>query len=137
MNVTEGRTDEGYLFRPSLPTYIKPLSSDLDDEDLMYLQKRGCFSFLPQELIHVVLRRYAQFVHPIVPVLELDEFIGIVQGTIPKKVSLLLYHAVMCAGLAAVDTETIFQFHHSSKAAARRKLYTKAKASLQYGACYK
>lgn len=116
---------------PSLPSYIKPLSSDLDFEDLMYLQKCGCFSFPPQELVLVILRRYAQFVHPLVPVLDLDEFIGIVQGTISKRVSLLLYHAVMCAGLAAVDTDTILQFNYASKAAARRKMYTKAKASLR------
>ena len=99
----------------------------MDSEDWRYLAKRGCFRFPPSELEKVVLSRYAEFLHPLVPILDLDDFIGIVCGKTQKQISLLLYHAVICAGLAAVDTETILKYGYDSKPAARKEYYTKAK----------
>ncbi|KAJ9612471.1 hypothetical protein H2200_004068 [Cladophialophora chaetospira] len=110
-----------------LPHYIKPLPGSIDKDDLRYLRARGCFTFLPTELEKIVLCRYAEFIHPLVPVLDLDEFIGIVLGNLPKKISILLYHAVMCAGLAAVEVSTIHEYGFDSKPAARKQYYTKAK----------
>ncbi|KIW33427.1 uncharacterized protein PV07_00279 [Cladophialophora immunda] len=110
-----------------LPRFIKSLPSHLDEDDLRYLQARGCFTFLSADLEKIVIRRYAEFIHPLVPVLDFDEFVDIVFGDLQKKLSLLLYHAVMCAGLAAVDIQTILDHGFESKVAARKQYYTKAK----------
>ncbi|OAP62785.1 hypothetical protein AYL99_02012 [Fonsecaea erecta] len=112
---------------PYLPRFIKSLPSHLDEDDLRYLQARGCFTFLSRDLEKIVIRRYAEFIHPLVPVLDLDEFVDIVFGDMSKKISLLLYHAVMCAGLAAVDIQTILDHGFDSKVAVRKQYYTKAK----------
>lgn len=112
---------------PALPHFIKPLPAYLDADDLRYLLKRGCFAFLTTELEKLVIRRYAEFIHPLIPVLDLDEFVGVVCGNSKKKISLLLYHAIMCAGMAAVEIETILKYGFPSKPAARREQYTKAK----------
>ena len=111
--------------------FIKPLPASLDADDLRYLGARGCFTFPSAELEKIVIRRYAEFIHPLVPVLDLDEFIGIIFGDLPKKVSMLLYHAVMCAGLAAVEIHTIQEHGFDSKPAARKQYYTKAKVRPQ------
>jgi len=110
-----------------LPRFIRPLSRELDAEDFRYLTAKGVFVLPPPELQNLILSRYAEFVHPLVPLLDLSEFLAIVAGACSKKISLLLYHAVMCAGLAAVESEYIVQHGYVSKPAARQEFYSKAK----------
>lgn len=130
-NTTSNRSIDGTDLHvlPSFPPFIKSLPADLDAEDLRYLYKRGCFSLLPSGLEKIAIRRYAEFIHPLVPVIDLDDFVGAVFGNMHTKISLLLYHAVMCAGLAAVEIETIQKYGYASKPAARKECYTKAKVS--------
>jgi hypothetical protein len=111
----------------SLPLFIKPLTPELDAEDWRYLEKRGCFIFPASDLEKIILGQYTEYVHPLVPILDLDDFIGTVRGSTRKQVSLLLYHAVMCAGLAAVNVDTILKYGYESKPAIRKEYYTKAK----------
>ncbi|KIW90966.1 uncharacterized protein Z519_08749 [Cladophialophora bantiana CBS 173.52] len=124
-NSSIGRAD--ILSDLHLPRFIKSLPSHLDVDDLHYLKARRCFAFLPADLEKIVIRRYAEFIHPLVPVLDFDDFVDVVFGDVQKKISLLLYHAVMCAGLAAVDIQTILDYGFDSKVAARKQYYTKAK----------
>lgn len=118
-----------FLSYPCLPHFIKPLPPELGDKDWRYLKDCGCFSFPSPGLEKVALRKYAKYVDPLVPVLGLDEFVGSIQCGGAKKVSLLLYHAVLCAGLAAVDLATIREYGYPSKSAARRTFYSRAKVS--------
>jgi hypothetical protein len=122
----EGSID-GADIMPSLPRFIKPLSPSLGTDDLRYLAKRKCFECMSSDLERIVIRRYAEFIHPLLPVLDLDEFVGIVFGDLPQKISLLLYHTVLCAGLAVVEIETIHEYGYDSKPSAREELYIKAK----------
>ncbi|KAH0848605.1 hypothetical protein FOPE_02510 [Fonsecaea pedrosoi] len=115
------------LPRSRLPRFIKFLPSHLDQDDLRYLQARGCFTFLSADLCKTIMRRYAEFIHPLVPVIDLEEFVAALFSDVEKKISPLLYHAVMCAGLAAVDVQTILSHGFESKVAARKQCYTRAK----------
>lgn len=106
------------------------MSSDLQQEDLQYLELKGVFDLPPPKLRSMIICRYAEFVDPLYPVFDLAEFLQIINGESDKKISLLLYHAVMCAGLAAVESHHTIDAGYASKIAARSEYYTKAKVRI-------
>ena len=124
---TPSTADAASLRHPPLPRYIKPLSSELRTEDWEYLSAKRCFSFPPFTFERCIIERFIGFVYPFLPVLDMDEFVAIITGKSHKQVSLVLYHAVMGAGVAAVDVDTIVQHGYASKIAARDDFYTRAK----------
>lgn len=120
---TEGRADH-----LSIPTFIKRLPVSLGTDDLLHLSAKGAFAFLPLKLQHIVLSRYVKFIHPLLPLLNLSEFLPAVAGQSKERISLTLYHAVTCAGLAAVEKDLLLEHGYTSKSVVRHEYYTKAKA---------
>lgn len=119
-----------------LPAFIKPLAEIVSPEDLQYLSSKRCFSFLPLAFQKIILHRFVEFVHPLLPIFDVDELVTIISGESQNQMSLLLYHAVMGAGLAAVETEVIQRYGFISKAAARNDSYCKAKVRPMSTYCY-
>ena len=118
-------------FSPSgpLPAYIQPLPTNLDDEDLAYLSKKGALSMPSTSFRNVCLCRYIEFVQPVLPLLDLNETLAIISHSRADRgtISLLLFNAVMYAALAFVETKHIRRAGYTSKLAARTSFYTKAK----------
>jgi hypothetical protein len=123
-------------FQHALPPYIRTTDfSTCAKADLDYLVAQEVFTTLPAELTSLVLDRYEKFVHPLSPCFILSDIRNAIE-TSCTQLPLMLYHAIMCAGLAAVETHHIIQHGWSSKAQARQSCYKKAKVVLGLGASF-
>ncbi|KAL2812764.1 hypothetical protein BJX63DRAFT_421631 [Aspergillus granulosus] len=94
-----------------IPDYITSLPDRLDAADLQYLEAKGALC---------------------VPVLDLDPFLrAISENNGSNTISLLLFHAVMFAGAAFVDSSYINPEGYTSPAAARAILFQQTKVLLE------
>jgi hypothetical protein len=99
--------------------YIKPLSEDLKPEDIEYLAKKGALTIPDDEFQRELIRTYLQYIHPLMPVLDLMAFLNPVTRRDGSVVSLLIFQAVTFASVAFVDLEYLTVRGYSSRRAAR------------------
>jgi hypothetical protein len=99
----------------ALPAYIKPLPSRFGNDDITYLQNKGALAVPDRELRNELLRSYAEYMHPFMPLLDLHRFVRIIdQNDGVQQVSLLLFQAVMFAGIATVELRFLEAAGHST-----------------------
>lgn len=103
----------------------------LDSEDLDYLECKGAL-WLPSARFRTeLLKSYIEWVHPQVPVLDLDVFLcTIAENDSENSISLLLFHAAMFAASAFVDIVHIRNEGYASRKAAREVLFRRAKVTI-------
>ncbi|KIW77769.1 hypothetical protein Z517_07602 [Fonsecaea pedrosoi CBS 271.37] len=117
----------GSGWHTALPDFIEAFPVRTPN-DLEFLRQKSVFVLPPPQLQHVIMDRFAEFVHPLLPVIDLPAFRGAILGEKPgQRVSLLLFHAVMFAGVGAVENEIILRQAYMSKTTARQTFYEKAK----------
>lgn len=122
-----------HLLTPSgqsnqLPNYIRRLPQRLQTEDLNYLQAKGALTIPDRALRDELLKAYIHYVHPYMPLLDLEEFLQILarnDGT--HHVSLLLFQAVMFAGTAFVDMEALRNAGYNNRKSARKVFFQRAR----------
>lgn len=122
-----------HLLAPSgqsnqLPNYIRRLPQRLQAEDLNYLQAKGALTIPDRALRDELLKAYIHYVHPYMPLLDLEEFLQILarnDGT--HHVSLLLFQAVMFAGTAFVDMEALRNAGYHNRKSARKVFFQRAR----------
>lgn len=105
--------------------------TDLDPSDLSYLHDHDALT-LPDTALQIeLLKAYCDFVHSQMPLLDLDLLSSItIYGKVTpnntrttldaKPINLLLYQAVLYAGLAYVSTSALTTAGYSTRAAAQR-----------------
>lgn len=111
-----------------LPKYVPAIHNRVLAEDIEYLQKKGAFLIPDTNLKNELLRCYVQYVHPYLPLLELDDFLGAIgkdDGT--TTVSLLLFQAVMFAATAYIDMRYLTAQGYDSRKAARKAFFQRVK----------
>jgi hypothetical protein len=115
-----------------LPAYIKPLPSRMAIEDVGHLWKKGALTIPDAPFRNALLTAYIEFVHPYMPLIELQEFLRIVdEGTGESgRISLLLFQAVMFTGVAFVDMSYLTAAGYSTRKAARKAFYLKSRVCL-------
>ena len=112
----------------SLPLYIKPLPSRLTSDDIQYLEKKGALSIPAVPLRDELLRCYAEFVHPFMPLLNLHELVGAIdRNDGVQSASLLLFQAIMFAGVATADMRFLKAAGYTTRREARREFFAKAR----------
>ncbi|KAH9838957.1 C6 transcription factor (Ctf1B) [Teratosphaeria destructans] len=112
----------------SLPPFVKPLPSRLSMDDIMYLEKKGSLAIPPPPLRDELLRSYAEFIHPYMPLLNLHRVVGIIdRADGSEAVSLLLFQAIMFAGVASVDMRYLKSAGYQSRRDARRDFFAKTR----------
>lgn len=132
-NVVETMPGLSSLLTPSpppkiLPPFIKPLPSRLSNDDIAYLDKKGALTIPAVPLRDQLLKCFAQFVHPYMPLLNLHDLVRMIDvsdGT--HAVSLLLFQAIMFSGVATVDIQYLEAAGYSSRRDARRDFFQKAR----------
>ncbi|KAH0536119.1 hypothetical protein FGG08_006985 [Glutinoglossum americanum] len=114
---------------PTLPDYIKPLPVRIAPDDVEYLAKKGALTVPEVGLRNELLRSYLEYVHPYMPLLELHNFLNIVErgNGSTGKLSLLLFQAVMFAGTAFVDMKHLGDAGYTSRKAARKAFFQKTR----------
>lgn len=113
----------------TLPSYIEPLPSHLDPEDIHYLTVKGALSIPSPALLNSILEGYVQYIHPFMPVLDLPKFLNVTRGPNAQggKVSLLLFQAVMFAGSAYADIKPLRMTGFLTRKAARKALFKRVR----------
>lgn len=114
-----------------LPPFIKALPDHLDVGDVEYLRRKGVFEVPEAKGCREMLRSYFQFAHPLLPLLDIESFLGpMAQSNSPKSISLVLFYAVMCSGAAHVELEILQTLGYKSRKAARRAFFNRARVSI-------
>jgi hypothetical protein len=114
-----------------LPRFIKPLPAKIGPDEIAYLEKKGALTVPKGSLRGEMLRAYVEFVHPYMPLLDLHDFLSMVdrRDGSKGKVSLILFQAVMFAGSAFVDMEHLRTAGYATRKDARKDFFQKTRVS--------
>jgi hypothetical protein len=112
-----------------LPPYIQDLPVTLVPEDLDYLAAKGAFTLPHRHFLNICLCRYIEFVHPVLPLLKLNDTLMSIDDDTggSGKVSLLLFFAIVYSALPFTESKHVRTAGYSSKLEARTAVYKKAK----------
>jgi hypothetical protein len=114
-----------------LPRFIKPLPTKIGPEEISYLEKKGALTVPKGTLRSEMLRAYVEFVHPYMPLLDLHDFLTVIDKPDGSngKVSLILFQAVMFAGSAFVDMQYLRTAGYATRKEARKDFFQKTRVS--------
>lgn len=114
-----------------LPRFIKPLPAKIGPEEIAYLDKKGALTVPKGTLRSEMLRAYIEFVHPYMPLLDLHDFLTVIDRSDGSngKVSLILFQAVMFAGSAFVDMSHLRSAGYATRKEARKDFFQKTRVS--------
>lgn len=97
--------------------------------DIDFLYAKGALS-LPEHPVRAALfRSYIEYVHPFMPLVDIHEFLQIVNDESGNsgRVSLLLFQAILFTGTAFVDMEFLKQAGYRNRKAARKAFFQRAR----------
>lgn len=114
-----------------LPRFIKPLPAKIGPDEISYLEKKGALTVPKGTLRSEMLRAYVEFVHPYMPLLDLHDFLTVIDRSDGSKgkVSLILFQAVMFAGSAFVDMSHLRSAGYATRKEARKDFFQKTRVS--------
>ena len=112
-----------------LPRFIKPLPDTIAADDLAYLKRKKALQIPLLDAQDALVTAYIEFVHPFMPILELQVFLGALydvnwQG---GTLSLLLYRAVLCAAVPFVDMSHLEMMGFSDRRVAHKELFQRTR----------
>ncbi|KAH8173952.1 fungal specific transcription factor domain-containing protein [Sarocladium implicatum] len=112
-----------------LPAFVRPLPSKIAGEDVGYLFAKGALTLPAVPLQNALLQAYIEYVHPYMPLMDLHNFLGIVNSRdgFNGQCSLFLYHAVMFAATAFVDMKHLREAGYSTRKSARKAFFQKTR----------
>ncbi|KEF59509.1 uncharacterized protein A1O9_04353 [Exophiala aquamarina CBS 119918] len=112
-----------------LPAYICPLSDELDQDDLGFLHYKGALSLPSSVLQDRLLEKYVLYVHPFLPLLDLEDFYQPIHdgGKSSVKIPLILFQAVMFCAVPFVDLELLQGEGFDDREKAREKYFEKVR----------
>lgn len=113
----------------SLPSFLKPSTDRIAEDDLAYLRAKGAFAVPGVGFRDALIWSFFEYVHPLMPVLDIDQFL---QSTLDKdgsseKISLLLYQAVLFAGTAHVKMEYLQEAGFKTRRHARKVFFQRVR----------
>ncbi|OAX82111.1 hypothetical protein ACJ72_03536, partial [Emergomyces africanus] len=111
-----------------LPNFIRPLPAKFQSGDIAFLEAKGALTIPNQDLRNELMKSYLQFVHPYMPLLELDDFlktIALNDGS--RRMSLLLFQAAMFAGTAFISMKHLIEAGYESRKDARKAFFQRAR----------
>lgn len=113
-------------FEVDLPSFIKPLPPTIDPEDLQFLIRKGALTVPEVDLRAEIFKSYLFTVYPFMPILSLESLVDPAQ--MPeggRKMSLLLFQAVMFAGLSSLNKDLVQQTGYMTLKQARKGFFNK------------
>ncbi|KAK5194791.1 hypothetical protein LTR92_004920 [Exophiala xenobiotica] len=120
------RNSRGTKQSVEMPSGIHPIPLHIAEDDVAFLQRKGALNIPEEPLCDKLLEAYVHFVHPFLPVIDLDDFFGAIRG--PDQtgtVSLMLFQAVMFAAITFVDVEYLRSYE--TRRAAQKSFFGKVK----------
>ncbi|KAH7008178.1 fungal-specific transcription factor domain-containing protein [Ilyonectria destructans] len=112
-----------------LPAFLRPLPTKIAAEDVKYLHIKGALSLPTLPLQNALLQAYVEFVHPYMPLMDLNHFLGTISTRDGRngQTSLFLYQAVMFAASAFVDMKYLREGGYTTRKAARKSFFQKTR----------
>lgn len=123
-----------------LSCIVRPLLSRISLEDAMYLSLKGALDVPEGPFCDALIEAFINYVYPFLPILDLAEFLQLMQqhqdelalwkndfGQDQSPASLLLVQAVMFSASAFVDSQYLQEAGYTSRRAARKSFFEKAK----------
>ncbi|EKV11164.1 C6 transcription factor (Ctf1B), putative [Penicillium digitatum PHI26] len=111
-----------------LPDYIRGLPARFQKEEIDYLAVKGALTIPDVTLRNELLKSYIHYVHTYMPLLDLEEFLeNIVQNDGIHRISLLLFQAVMFAGVAFIDMKHLQAAGYQTRKVARKVFFQRAR----------
>lgn len=111
-----------------LPNFIRPLPAKFQSDDIAYLEAKGALTIPSQGLRKELMKSYLQFVHPYMPLLELDDFLRtMARNDGSLRMSLLLFQATMFAGTAFISMKHLIEAGYESRKEARKAFFQRAR----------
>lgn len=103
----------------------------MTSDDIQYLYKKGALTLPHAEFRNELTRCFVEYCYPYMPLVELQDFLRIInKGTGEGgTVSLILLQAVLFTGVAFIDMSYLRSAGYSTRKAARRAFYQKARVS--------
>ncbi|CAG8310997.1 unnamed protein product [Penicillium nalgiovense] len=106
---------------------------NLSEESKEFLQLKGALRIVSIDLRNELLAAYIKYVHPLLPVIDLQWFLlNVMVEDESRFPSPLLHQAVMLAGSAFIEQETAVKAGFSSRKALRRTLFGRAKLLYEF-----
>lgn len=126
-----GSLEEKDTPAPQFPAFLRPLPNKIAPEDVDYLKIKGALSVPTLPLQNALLQAYVEYVHPYMPLMDLNNFLGIINSRDGKngQTSLFLYQAVMFAASAFVDMKYLREGGYTTRKAARKSFFQKTRVS--------
>ncbi|PKS10842.1 hypothetical protein jhhlp_002599 [Lomentospora prolificans] len=112
-----------------LPPFIRPFPSKVSAQDVKFLREKGALSLPNAPLQNALLQAYAEYVHPYMPLLDMQEFLGIINAGDGSRgqLSLFLYQAVLFAATAFVDMKHLREAGYATRKAARKAFFQRTR----------
>ncbi|KAH7152358.1 fungal-specific transcription factor domain-containing protein [Dactylonectria estremocensis] len=112
-----------------LPAFLRPLPTKIAAEDVKYLHIKGALSLPTLPLQNALLQAYVEYVHPYMPLMDLNSFLGTINSRDGRngQTSLFLYQAVMFAASAFVDMKHLREGGYPTRKAARKSFFQKTR----------
>ncbi|OAL36964.1 hypothetical protein AYO20_03733 [Fonsecaea nubica] len=89
---------------------------------------KGVFDIPNANCRNELLRSYFLFSYPLLPLLDIGDFLRpMIEDDTGDKVSLVLFHAVMCSGAAHVDMQVLRDLGFKSRKLARSSFFERAR----------
>jgi hypothetical protein len=121
-----GEHNQPWELQRSFKTPLPNVSSDTEE----YLNLKGALRIVPIELRNQLIGAYIKYVHPLLPIIDLQWFLlNVMVEDESCFSSPLLHQAVMLAGSAFIEQEAAIKAGFSSRKALRKTLFGRAKVS--------
>lgn len=118
----------------SLPRYVNPIINRLELDEIDFLHRKGALFVPDGTVLKEFLRCFVEFVHHSNPVIELHDFLNVIQsdGNGTGRVSLLVLQAILYSASAFVDIRVLRNMGYKSRKEARQYFYSKVKVGIQH-----
>jgi hypothetical protein len=130
----------------TLPRVFTAFPRHIGSPDLVYLRSRDALTLPSESLQIALLKSYVEFVHPSLPILDLEEFLSAVkygystedkqrgrcverENAAKKQIPFLLFQAVMFAGVAYVGMDLLRSAGYHNREAALRVFFSRVRVS--------
>ncbi|KAI9735361.1 MAG: hypothetical protein M1818_006556 [Claussenomyces sp. TS43310] len=114
---------------PCLPGWMSSIPARFEPDEVEFLQMKGALSIPDPNIREAIIQAYVEFVHYDLPVLDLQEFLDTIstgEGE-TRRVSLLVFQAIIFAGSAFVDMKCLRNAGFRTRREAREVLYNKVR----------
>ncbi|EXA37108.1 hypothetical protein FOVG_11405 [Fusarium oxysporum f. sp. pisi HDV247] len=122
----------------SAPSFVTYDLSGISNEDIAYLQNKGCFDFPDKHILDELLPYYFDYIHPHMPFIDETEFWYMYRthynnteaplDSSQPSFSLLLFQAILFAATTCAPMSLLRSLGYTSRSKARRHAFFRVRA---------